>query len=66
MYSLNCKGKLLSWKDPIVMGVLNLTPDSFYTGSRIRSEEMLIRQSEKMLLEGAAILDLGGLSTRPG
>jgi dihydropteroate synthase len=66
MYSLNCKGRLLSWKDPIVMGVLNLTPDSFYPGSRIRSEEILIRQSEKMLLEGAAILDLGGLSTRPG
>ena len=66
MYSLNCKGRLLSWKDPIVMGVLNLTPDSFYPGSRIRSEEMLIRQAEKMLTEGACILDLGGLSSRPG
>ena len=65
MYSLNCKGRLLSWKDPIVMGVLNLTPDSFYPGSRIRSEEMLIRQAEKMLTEGASILDLGGLSSRP-
>jgi dihydropteroate synthase len=66
MYSLNCKGRLLSWKDPIVMGVLNITPDSFFTGSRIRSEEMLISQAEKMLEEGAAILDLGGLSSRPG
>jgi dihydropteroate synthase len=66
MYSLNCKGRLLSWKDPIVMGVLNLTPDSFYAGSRIRSEEMLVRQADKMLTEGAAILDLGGLSSRPG
>jgi dihydropteroate synthase len=66
MYSLNCKGRLLSWKDPIVMGVLNLTPDSFYPGSRIRSEEMLIRQAEKMITEGASILDLGGLSSRPG
>ena len=66
MYSLNCKGRLLSWNAPIVMGVLNMTPDSFYSGSRIRSEEMLIMQSEKMLTEGAAILDLGGLSSRPG
>ena len=66
MYSLNCKGRLLSWKDPIVMGILNMTPDSFYSGSRIRSEEMLIAQGEKMLSEGAAILDLGGLSSRPG
>jgi dihydropteroate synthase len=66
MYSLNCKGKLLSWKNPIVMGILNITPDSFYEGSRIRSEEMLITQAEKMLGEGAAFLDLGGLSSRPG
>jgi dihydropteroate synthase len=66
MYSLNCKGRLLSWKDPIVMGVLNMTPDSFYTGSRIRSKDLLIREAEKMLTEGAAILDLGGLSSRPG
>jgi dihydropteroate synthase len=66
MYSLNCKGRLLSWTNPIVMGILNITPDSFYAGSRIRSEEMLIGQADKMLKEGAAILDLGGLSSRPG
>ena len=48
------------------MGVLNITPDSFYSGSRIHSEEMLLSQAEKMLGEGAAILDLGGLSSRPG
>ncbi len=47
MYSLNCKGRLFTWKDPIVMGVLNLTPDSFYSGSRIHSEDELIRQAEK-------------------
>jgi dihydropteroate synthase len=66
MYSLNCKGRLLSLNDPIVMGVLNMTTDSFYSGSRIHSEEMLVRSSEKMLAEGAVILDLGGLSSRPG
>jgi dihydropteroate synthase len=66
MYSLNCRGRLLNWMDPILMGVINITPDSFYAGSRIRSQEELITQSEKMLSEGATILDLGGLSTRPG
>src|SRR5450631_3717884 len=66
MYSLNCKGRLLSWNEPIVMGVLNLTPDSFYSGSRMRSEERILVQAEKMLTEGASILDLGGLSSRPG
>ena len=66
MYSLNCNGRLLSWHDPIVMGVLNITPDSFYPGSRIRSEEMLLAQADQMIAEGAVILDLGGLSSRPG
>ena len=66
MYSLNCKGRLISWQYPIVMGVMNITPDSFYSGSRIHSADMLIRQAEKMLTEGATILDLGGLSSRPG
>jgi dihydropteroate synthase len=66
MYSLNCKGQVLSWRNPIAMGILNLTPDSFYAGSRIRSEEMLILQAEKMMKDGASILDLGGLSSRPG
>ena len=66
MYSLNCKGRLFCWDDPVVMGILNITPDSFYSGSRIRSEEMLLDQAEKMLTEGASILDMGGLSSRPG
>ncbi len=66
MYSLNCNGRLLSWKQPIVMGVLNMTPDSFYSGSRVSSEKMLLGKAGKMLAEGASILDLGGLSSRPG
>ena len=66
MYSLNCKGRLLSLEHPIVMGVLNITPDSFYAGSRIRSRDELLAQADRMLQEGAAILDLGGLSSRPG
>jgi dihydropteroate synthase len=66
MYSLNCKGRLLCWNDPIVMGILNITPDSFYSGSRIRSEDMLLEQADRMLTDGAFILDMGGLSSRPG
>jgi dihydropteroate synthase len=66
MYSLNCKGRLLNLENPVVMGVLNMTPDSFFAGSRIHSGEELVLQAEKMLLAGAAILDLGGLSSRPG
>ena len=64
MYSLNCKGRLLSWEDPIVMGILNLTPDSFYAGSRMKNNEMLIRRADTMLSEGATILDIGGMSSR--
>ena len=66
MHSLNCKGRLLEWQDPIVMGIINITPDSFYAGSRMQSEENLLRQTEKMMSEGATILDIGGLSSRPG
>ena len=66
MYSLNCRGRLLHWKSPIVMGILNITPDSFYSGSRIYSDDMLMSRAEKMLTDGARILDFGGLSSRPG
>jgi dihydropteroate synthase len=66
MLSLNCKGRLLFVDHPIVMGIINITPDSFYAGSRIGSEDALIRLAEKMLKDGATILDIGGVSTRPG
>ena len=66
MYSLNCKGRLLNLECPVVMGVLNITPDSFYKNSRIQSADDLIRQAGNMLDSGAVILDLGGLSSRPG
>ena len=63
--TINCEGKLVSLSHPVVMGILNMTPDSFYEGSRIRGTEALLRQAESMLQEGAAILDIGGYSTRP-
>ncbi len=66
MFSLNCKGKLLTITTPVVMGILNITPDSFYAGSRTQQMSAIIDRAEKMLDDGAAILDIGGQSTRPG
>lgn len=65
MFTLNCKGKLLVVDKPLVMGIINVTPDSFYAGSRYQGADVL-QQAEKMIGEGAAILDIGGQSTRPG
>lgn len=66
MYTLNCKGRLLSLETPIVMGIINITPDSFFAGSRQNGVDSVLAQAEKMIGEGAVILDLGGQSTRPG
>jgi dihydropteroate synthase len=66
MFTLNCKGRLLTINQPIVMGILNITPDSFYEGSRISNTEQALQCAEKMLELGAMILDVGGQSTRPG
>ncbi len=66
MFTLNCKGRLLEISSPIVMGIINITPDSFYSGSRKPSIEEALHTAEKMLSEGAVILDIGGQSTRPG
>lgn len=64
--TLNCRGRLLSLESPVVMGVLNVTPDSFYDGGRYQDRDQVLRQTEKMLREGAAIVDVGGMSSRPG
>ena len=66
MFTLNCNGRLLVITKPIVMGILNLTPDSFFKGSRISSVDEALQTAEKMLNEGATIIDIGGQSTRPG
>lgn len=63
---LNCKGRLIDLTTPQVMGILNLTPDSFYDGGRYKTEHSALQQTEKMLKEGAAFIDLGAYSTRPG
>ncbi len=66
MTSINCKGKLLDLTAPKIMGILNITPDSFWGASRVQAKDKILLQAEKMLKEGAAILDIGGVSTRPG
>jgi dihydropteroate synthase len=66
MLTLNCKGRLLVMDKPLVMGIVNVTPDSFYSGSRATEISAVLRKVEDMLMQGAAILDIGGQSTRPG
>lgn len=66
MFSLNCGGKLKVFDKPIVMGIINTTPDSFYADSRKASIDEALYTAEKMLHDGAAMLDIGGQSTRPG
>ena len=66
MFSLNCKGNLLLMEKPLLMGILNLTEDSFYAGSRHQSLESIKDKAFQMITEGADILDLGAQSTRPG
>ncbi len=64
--SINCKGKLIEFSTPKVMGILNVTPDSFYDGGQYTSEQNILTRVEKMLDEGVDIIDLGAASTRPG
>ncbi|WP_394907703.1 dihydropteroate synthase [uncultured Mesonia sp.] len=64
--TINCKGSLIDLSSPKIMGILNLTPDSFYDGGQYKSEIQILRQTEKMLSEGADFIDLGGYSSRPG
>lgn len=64
--TINIQGTLMDLSTPKVMGIINVTPDSFFSGSRKESEADVLRQAEKMISEGAEILDIGGYSTRPG
>ncbi|MAW93666.1 MULTISPECIES: dihydropteroate synthase [unclassified Leeuwenhoekiella] len=66
MASINCKGNLIDLITPRVMGILNLTPDSFYEGSRFTNADAVLAQAEKMLDEGADFIDVGAYSSRPG
>ncbi len=63
---INCKGHLIDLNRPRVMGILNLTPDSFYDGGKYKSSSEILRKVEKMLNEGATFIDIGAYSSRPG
>ncbi|WP_273566167.1 dihydropteroate synthase [Maribacter halichondriae] len=64
--TLNCKGTLIDLTTPKVMGILNITPDSFYDGGKYSDEKSILDQVEKMLREGATFVDVGAYSSRPG
>ncbi|MGZ8541659.1 MAG: dihydropteroate synthase, partial [Chitinophagaceae bacterium] len=65
MFTLNCNGRLLVVDTALVMGIINVTPDSFYEGSRQQTIDSVLRQAGQMIKDGATILDIGGQSTRP-
>ena len=64
--TINCKGDLIDLNIPKIMGILNLTPDSFYDGGRYKDESIILKRVEQMLLDGATFIDMGAYSSRPG
>ena len=65
-YTLNIRGRLMDLSHPVVMGILNVTPDSFYAASRVETEEAIAVRARQIADEGGAIIDVGACSTRPG
>lgn len=65
-FTLNCNGRLLLAEKPLIMGILNATPDSFHAASRVASVQQAVDQAGEMLEAGATFLDVGGMSSRPG
>ena len=64
--TINCKGTLVDFSSPKVMGILNITPDSFFDGGKYQHTKAILTQTEKMLKEGATFIDVGAYSSRPG
>lgn len=64
--TINCKGELVDFTVPKVMGILNLTPDSFYDGGKYKDEKSVLNKVEQMIADGATFIDIGGYSSRPG
>lgn len=65
-YTIQVKGRLVSLREPQVMGILNCTPDSFFAGSRVQTVESIARRANQIIEEGGTMIDVGGFSTRPG
>lgn len=64
--TINLDGRLIDLSKPVVMGILNVTPDSFYDGGKYETERKIIQRAEEIMEQGATIIDIGALSTRPG
>lgn len=65
-YSINVQGRLMDFSEPQVMGILNVTPDSFYAASRMQTEQEIAERANQIVAEGGTIIDIGACSTRPG
>ncbi len=65
-YTINVQGQLMELSQPQVMGILNVTPDSFFEGSRMQTEQDILRRARQIVVDGATMIDIGGCSTRPG
>ena len=65
-YTLNIRGRLMDLSHPQVMGIINVTPDSFYEGSRKQTEREIAMRAEEILAQGGSMIDIGAFSTRPG
>ena len=65
-FSINCNGDLVDLTTPKVLGIIHVTPDSFYDGGKFKDEKSLLKQAEKMLVDGADFIDVGAYSSRPG
>ena len=66
MNTISANGKLIDLSAPQVMGILNVTPDSFYAGSRKQSEKEIAERADQIISEGGSMIDIGAFSTRPG
>ena len=65
-YTINVRGQLIDLGEPLVMGIMNVTPDSFYANSRVQTAEVIRQRAHQIVAEGAKIIDIGACSTRPG
>ena len=65
-YTINVHGSLMDLSEPQVMGIMNVTPDSFYAGSRKQTEQEIVERAHQIIAQGGSIIDVGGCSTRPG
>lgn len=65
-YQINCHGRLIDLSKPVVMGIINITPDSFYEKSRVEAVDAVLNRAEQIQEEGGSIIDVGAYSSRPG